>query len=44
MEILKFLKGFNPQEINKVKKKRKKNYTQQTLDVLLKYEFLTQLC
>lgn len=39
MDILTFLKDFNPQETNKVK-----NYTQQTLDVLLKYEFLMQLC
>lgn len=42
MDILTFLKGFNPQQINKVKEK--KNYTQQTLDVLLTYEFLMQLC
>lgn len=40
MEILKFLKGFNSQET----KLKKKNCTQQALDVLLKYEFLMQLC
>lgn len=45
MGIPTFLKGFNLRETSKAKNNNKtKNYTQQTLAVLLKYEFLMQLC